>query len=283
MEQIFRNAIVTDDIVFNSKRIVKRDNKIVEEYRPVVINGIHTHYLISNIGNVYNSETRKILKATEKYRKGGRSKYIVVNLAVGEERVKCPVHRLVGLAFLPIPKKYAKKGLSYNDLVINHIDGHKWHNVVYNLEWVTQRENMKHAKENNLLNPPKGEKHPFTTITEKEAIEICELFMKGESYKSIMKKYNASKRSLIHMKNKESWKYVTEKYNFPKKKGEHAKPNTIDNNTVHRICELLEEKSHGKNSYSRQSIADMYGVSRAYVDLLANKKVKFEICKDYNF
>src|SRR5699024_7798062 len=51
--------------------------------------------------------------------------------------------RLVAIHFIPNIN---------NKKFVNHIDGNKNNNSVFNLEWVTQSENEKHAFENNLKN-----------------------------------------------------------------------------------------------------------------------------------
>jgi len=66
-----------------------------------------------------------------------RDGYYHVNLSKENQVKTYLVHRLVALAFIPNPSDKPQ---------VNHIDGNKLNNLVENLEWVTQSENMQHAK-----------------------------------------------------------------------------------------------------------------------------------------
>jgi hypothetical protein len=96
---------------------------------------------IDNIGRIKNG---KILKKTI-----NKQGYEYVSLFYNNKKIKKTVHRLVAKAFLN----------NKNDsLVINHKDGNKLNNNVSNLEWITQKENIRHAWENNLSHRTKCRK-----------------------------------------------------------------------------------------------------------------------------
>lgn len=83
------------------------------------------NYSISNLGNVRNDKTGRILKQYIK-----PSGYKQVQL--GAKTTPQYVHRLVGKAFIPNNE---------NKPQINHKNGDKGDNRVENLEWVTASEN----------------------------------------------------------------------------------------------------------------------------------------------
>ena len=73
--------------------------------------------------------------------------YRATDLYINGKRKKSRVHRLVAEAFIANPD---------NKLEVNHIDGNKYNNNVTNLEWVTKKENCRHAWDNGLIHPSYG-------------------------------------------------------------------------------------------------------------------------------
>lgn len=93
----------------------------------------HPNFTIFENGVIINNVTNQELK----------NHITTTYLSVTIERKFYNVHRLLGLAFLPIPDDLM--GVPLEKLVVNHKDGDKLNNAIANLEWVTYSENMVHA------------------------------------------------------------------------------------------------------------------------------------------
>jgi predicted metal-binding transcription factor (methanogenesis marker protein 9) len=101
------------------------------------------YFKISNFGNVFSLRTNKILKQVI-----SPTGYSTIPTKIGGRKGKylCfKVHRLVAMAFL---------GNIENKLQVNHKDGNKQNNAVYNLEWCTNQENQIHARKTGLNKSP---------------------------------------------------------------------------------------------------------------------------------
>ena len=92
------------------------------------------NYSVSNNGRVRNDKTGRILKTYKK-----PSGYIQVQM--GRKTVPKYIHRLVAQEFIPNAS---------NKPQINHKNGIKDDNRLFNLEYCTNSENQIHALENNL-------------------------------------------------------------------------------------------------------------------------------------
>lgn len=102
-----------------------------EVWKP--IKGYEGLYEVSNYGNVkslFNSE--KILHPTD-----NGSGYLTINLRKDGKRKSFYIHRLVASAFVGNPN---------NVNVVNHLDFNKFNNRASNLEWVTQKENVRYSR-----------------------------------------------------------------------------------------------------------------------------------------
>lgn len=102
-------------------------------------------YQVSNLGNVrsldrravnHKSGTTRIVRGAVMNPWDNGNGYLVITLQDKRKRKNCYVHRLVAEAFIENPK--SKK-------YINHVDYNTRNNCVYNLEWCTQKENIKHS------------------------------------------------------------------------------------------------------------------------------------------
>ena len=115
------------------------------------VRGYEGLYQVRNLGRVkslkrhrsVNLMNTKTATVPERILKFGVSQgYLAVTLAKDKINKKIRVHKLVASTFIPNPE---------NKPHINHKDGNKHNNAVDNSEWITPKENTKHAFENGLI------------------------------------------------------------------------------------------------------------------------------------
>lgn len=109
------------------------------------------------------------------------------------------VSRLVAKAFIPNPQ---------NKPEVNHKDGNKLNNCVYNLEWVYGNENVQHARENGLRK---------NTRSDETIHEICKRLEKGDGIKKIMTDLNLPKHAITDIKSGCHYR-ISKNYNIPRNK-----------------------------------------------------------------
>jgi hypothetical protein len=94
------------------------------------------NYGICKNGMIYSHLVNRFLKTNVT-----KSGYEKVNLFINGKEKVCLVHRLVAMAYITNPN---------NKPYVNHINGDKLCNIYHNLEWVTAKENTRHAWDNGL-------------------------------------------------------------------------------------------------------------------------------------
>ena len=128
-------------------------------YRKVRLNveGLLDEYTIDSLGCIFNVTRGYYLKGTTVTK---TNRYVKIHL----DKFYA-LHRLVAEHFLP------------NDLNlphINHIDGNRLNNCVDNLEWITSKDNVKHAY-SLQLKTNSGVKNPISLLTENDVRMIWSL------------------------------------------------------------------------------------------------------------
>ncbi|CAL6103553.1 HNH_homing endonuclease [Hexamita inflata] len=124
--------------------------ELIEEYRDIVD---YPNYEVSNLGQVRNKSTGRILKPYE-----DKDGYLTVGLYLNKIKKTCKIHRLVAQAFLENPNNYNE---------IDHINGSPSNNNVQNLRWTSPRDNCKNRNGNNF-----GNQFIFIDQLPEDAVEV---------------------------------------------------------------------------------------------------------------
>ncbi len=143
-------------------------------------------YEISNHGRVKSLKFGKI-----KYLSLIEERYFFVMLSKGKA-VRKRVHSLVAEHFVK-----GKNGLRKN---VNHKDGNKLNNYFENLEWVTYKQNLNHARKLGLNKPHKK----MRKLSDNQIKEIREL-KKNKTLKQLSKIYGVTPDHISKICNFRFW------------------------------------------------------------------------------
>lgn len=187
------------------------------------IKGFEGDYEVSNSGLIRSVEAVIVKSNSRKYTRKSKTLkpakdargYLRVAFSICGKLTTLKVHRLVAEAYIPNPE---------NKPQVNHKDGIKDNNNDWNLEWATQAENVDHAMKNNLFVTEaddahrlrsvntitkKGELNGFSKLTEKEVLEIRDLFKKKLCNKTQLGlKYGVATTTIKDIVSFKSWKYL---------------------------------------------------------------------------
>ena len=188
----------------------------MEKYLPIL--GYEGLYEVSNYGNIrsldklqdfplFTSGGTKKQEIISRLVKGKQMKTTLANngyLVVGLYKDKKPyqklVHRLVAETFIENPD---------NKLTVNHIDSNKQNNMVDNLEWATQKENVMHCIKKGVKCTMCKSKYCNNTKIDKEKIlAAIEYRNQNMTYEKIGELLGENRKTISNIINKKSHKWI---------------------------------------------------------------------------
>lgn len=151
----------------------------------------------------YSIRKEKVMKIKITKRKGAEG-YHEITLRKNGKPTSFMVHRLVGLNFIPNPD---------NKEEVNHKFGIRGDNRASQLEWMTKKENMKHAFDrgswSNMDNPVKGVLCKWAKLTDEKVIKIRDEYELGKiSTRKLAEKYNISHSIMWGVVTRKRWAHV---------------------------------------------------------------------------
>jgi hypothetical protein len=177
-----------------------------EEWRDVP--GFEGFYMVSNFGNVKSLDRmvvgpwRKGLQRAKgrpmklQKRKAGHLDVLIKKNGL-QKRVW--VHRLVATCFIPNPE---------NLPIVNHIDSNPANNHVLNLEWCTQKHNVRHCHASGRANTARGERSGASRLTERDILDIRAAYANGVTGVSLAKKYGIHGNYIYDITSRKKWKHI---------------------------------------------------------------------------
>ena len=186
-----------------------------EEWKPIVYDSVTPDmYYISSFGRLKNNKDQ-ILKA-QKINSG----YYTARLFKDKDHrhltknryKQVTVQRLVATTFLDKPP--------LENMTVNHKDGDKSNNCVWNLEWSTQLENNIHSYKTGL-NKNYGNNCYCSKFTEEQVRTICEILQSGDykNYREILGRIGMectpNNQDMVgNIKRRIAWKWISCNYTW---------------------------------------------------------------------
>lgn len=168
-----------------------------EEWRD--ISGYEGVYQVSDLGNVRSIKSTTHSGRMRKFDVGWGD-YPVITLICKGIRKRRYVHDLVCTAF------HGPRPLGHN---VNHKDTNRQNNRADNLEWVTQKENIRHAWEYLNLVGPQGERNGQSKLTRDAVIKIRELYAtKRYTQKEIGHMFGVTRGAVSSIILGNHWKHI---------------------------------------------------------------------------
>ena len=250
--------------------------EIFKPITPEIISGVKPYYMVSNKGRVWQGPLNRFKVASI-----NNSGYVVIGLTTDNGVRSITMNRLVMMVFCPIPNSELYE--------VNHKNGNKLINELWNLEWCTELENKFHARMTGLI---KSGEDNYNAILSNEVVRlICEDLQNDIlNQNQIAKKYGTTRDMIRNIKCRHSYRYVSEGYIFP----DHSKQKIFSDDDIHGICQYFQDNPKDSNitvsDHCRNAMDsigyDYYNDDRRIVKSVRNiynKEQYTHISNKYNF
>lgn len=178
----------------------------MEEWRPIV--NYEGLYSVSNHGRIrrdndcrWNQHKSGAIIACKKY---PCNRYMQTVLTKHGNKKSFTIHSIVARAFL---------GERPKGFTVNHKDTNRYNNFSTNLEYITLKDNIRHAHKNGI--GARGERVNLAKLTEKKVIEIRNKHIRGNnqhfigySYAMLAKEYGVHKTCIANIIHRKTWKHI---------------------------------------------------------------------------
>jgi hypothetical protein len=173
------------------------------------IKGFEGKYEISNKGVIRSLDryvnngvgTQSLIKGKVLVLREGTSGYLGTVLYDNGRRLNIELHRQLALTFIPNTDNLEQ---------VNHIDGDKLNNELNNLEWLSQKDNVRHAFRLGLNNTPRGDVHKSSKLNSKAVGIIKRELNHGLSQQNLATRFGVHQSTIWRIANGLSWSEVPE-------------------------------------------------------------------------
>lgn len=214
--------------------------RLVEKWKLITVDNIKPYYWISTFGRVYSTNTNTFI--VPQFNHNG---YLQVGLMTNDGgRIHRKVHRLVMITFYYFP--------GCEMYQVNHKDTCKTNNYDYNLEWMTPKENIHHAINNNCRSDYIGENNPRATVNESQVREIYNLIISNNySDEQIADMFNCSKDVIRNIALGNTWRNSFSEDEINNMKSTR-KGFTFPENIKHNLCLYYQNHNNDyKSNYGK--------------------------------
>ena len=163
------------------------------------IPGFEGLYLVSPVGEVWSVKADRMLKPGT-----STSGYRQITLRKGGLSFGLWIHRLVALAWLPIPEE-----LNGKKAIIDHIDFDRTNNSVENLRWVSYGQNNQHTIDNGRIAIKRGSDVNTAKLTEEQVLEIRRRPVGKRGYMRLLaEEFGVVSSTISKIRSGHYWKHI---------------------------------------------------------------------------